>query len=96
LISGWTLRGTTDPSATPTIQDFGGTGPAYQAFSFPYVRGQYWDKWALKDNIIVGPSYTVTTELNFQNDVADRKDSTWDHIDIQPNRVLGRYRVPDE
>ena len=47
--TGYLLRGAS--GAAPTVQEVGGTGPAYRRLSFPYVGGQYWDSWALKDGL---------------------------------------------
>src|SRR5207244_165230 len=88
--SGWLLRGANE--ITPTIQEIGGTGPAYRLVSFPEVAWQYWDRWLLKDGLTLSASYTVTVKMNFRNSVADRagltiawNDANWNRIDIQPN-----------
>jgi hypothetical protein len=88
--TGWLQRST--PTITPTVREVGGTGPAYRIVDFPEVPWQYWDKWLLKDGLVLSSSYTVTVKLNFQNSVADRagltiawEDDTWNRIDIQPN-----------
>jgi hypothetical protein len=70
--------------------------------NFPEVPWQYWDRWALKDGLVVAAPYVVTVKLNFQNSVADRagltiawKDAKWNRIDIQPNVYGGdiEFRV---
>ncbi len=88
--SGWIQRGTT--GITPTIMEIGGTGPAYRLVNFPEVEWQYWDKWLLKEGTILSNVYTVETQMQFQNSVADRagltiawNDTNWNRIDIQPN-----------
>jgi hypothetical protein len=89
--AGWLQRGASD-MITATVEDIGGGGPAHQALYFPEVPFQYWDKWTLKDGVVLSGSYTVTVKMNFQASVADRAgltiawdDATWDRIDIQPN-----------
>ncbi len=91
--NGWILRGA--QTIDPSIVDFGGTGPNYQAVSFPGVRGQYWDKWLLKAGYLVSKSYVVKVKLNFQEKIADRAGITiawddtmmgaWDRISVQAN-----------
>ena len=87
--TGWLQRST--PTITPTVQEVGGTGPAYRLVNFPEVPSQYWDKWLLKDSLVLSSSYTVTVKLNFQTG-GDRagltiawEDDTWNRVDIQPN-----------
>ena len=87
--TGYLLRGAS--GVVPTVQEVGGTGPAYRLLSFPYVGGQYWDSWALKDGLTLQAPYVVTVKLNFQTS-GDRggltiawNDTNWDRIDIQPN-----------
>jgi uncharacterized repeat protein (TIGR01451 family) len=89
--TGWLIRGSAT-TITPTIEEIGGTGPAYRLVSFPEVPWEYWDKSLLKNNLILSSFYTVTVKLNFQNSVADRAgltiawdDTNFNRIDIQPN-----------
>lgn len=88
--SGYLLRGT--QMITPTVQQVGGSGPAYNVLTFPDVPWLYDNKWAIKDGLAVAAPYTTTVKLNFQESVADRagltlawNDASGDHIDIQPN-----------
>lgn len=87
--TGYLLRGAT--GVVPTVQEVGGTGPAYRLLNFPYVGGQYWDSWALKDGLTLQAPYVVKVKINFQTS-GDRggltiawNDTNWDRIDIQPN-----------
>ena len=87
---GWLRRGTT--GLTPTIQDVDGSGPAFQVMQFPEVSWQYWNCWMIKDHLSLGSEYTVTSEVDFQNSVADKaditvgwKDTTGDGIHIEPD-----------
>lgn len=83
------LRGAS--GAAPTIQDVGGTGPAFRVLRFPAISNQLWDSWALESRVRLCSAYTVTVKLNFRTS-GDRggltiawNDATWDRIDIQPN-----------
>lgn len=87
--TGYLLRGASGVS--PTIEEVGGTGPAYRLLNFPAVSNQYWDRWVLKNGLMLCNSYVVTVKLNFQTS-GDRaglaiawNDADWDRIDIQPN-----------
>lgn len=87
--AGYLLRGAS--GAAPTVQEAGGTGPAYHLLNFPYVGGQYWDSWALKDGLTLQAPYVVKVKLKFKTS-GDRggltiawNDTNWDRIDTQPN-----------
>src|SRR5262249_2755514 len=88
--TGWLLRGA--DQVTPTVKEVGGSDPSYRLVDFPEVPWQYWDRWLLKDGLMLSSFYTVTVKLNFQNSVADRagltiawNDTNSNRIDIQPN-----------
>jgi len=88
--TGWLLRGA--DQVTPTVQEVGGSGPAYRLVDFPEVPWQYWGRSLLKNGLIPHAPYTVTVKLNFRQKVADRAGLTiaWNEansnqIEIQPN-----------
>ena len=60
--------------------------------SFPEVPWQYWDRWLIRDDLVLSGAYTITVKLSFLNEVADRAGLSFawnavnsDHIDVQPN-----------
>ena len=88
--AGWSVMGS--GQFIPTVQESGGSGPAYHVLDFPEVGWQYWDKWAIRNGTITADVYTVQVKLRFLNDVADRAGltlamdrDTLQRIDIHPN-----------
>jgi serine/threonine protein kinase len=87
--NGYLLRGASGVNAT--VQEVGGSGPAYRLLNFPAVSNQYWDRWVLESGLMLCSAYTITVKINFQTS-GDRggltiawNDANWDRIDIQPN-----------
>jgi len=85
---GWIMRG--EQSVNPLIIET--SDRANKAVLFQEVQWEYWDKWLLRENLVLLGSYSVTTKLVFNNDVADRagitiawNEENWNRIDIQPN-----------
>jgi hypothetical protein len=88
--TGWFLRGSAD--VIPIIEEVGGSGPDFRVVSFPEVPWQYWDRWLIRDDLVLSGAYTITVKLSFLNEVADRAGLSFawnavnsDHIDVQPN-----------
>jgi hypothetical protein len=69
LVGWWSVYG--EATLTPTIIEFGGSGPAYQVLYFPEVAWLYKDKTIIKDNLVLEAPYTVTVKVRFRQSVAD-------------------------